>query len=216
MPLLDLTGPAGRLEALLEEPPEPGFAAVVCHPHPQFGGTMHTHAVYRLARAIRTAGGSSLRFNYRGVGRSAGSYDQARGEAEDTRAALDWLSAARPGLPLLAVGFSFGAWMATLACGRDHRVHGLLLAGVALRAADLDLARDSADLRGVEKPVAVIQAERDAFASPAELERELAGSRGARRLEIVPGATHLFTEALDALEREAEAAVGWLLSQPGT
>ncbi len=213
MAQLDLPGPAGRLEALLEEPGEPRFAAVVCHPHPRFGGTMHTHAVYRLARAVRTSGGSSLRFNYRGVGRSAGAYAQARGEAEDTRAALDWLAAERPGLPLLAVGFSFGAWMAALACGGDARVHGLLLAGVALRAADLDLPRDAADLRSVEKPVAVIQAERDGFTAPAALERELAGSRGPRRLEIVAGATHLFTEALDALEREAEASVGWLLAQ---
>lgn len=212
MPQLDLEGPAGRLEALLEEPPEPRFAAVVCHPHPQMGGTLHTHAVYRLARAVRTSGGTSLRFNYRGVGRSAGSYDQARGEAEDTRAVLDWLAAERPGMPLLAVGFSFGAWMATLAGGRDDRVEGLLLAGVALRAVDLDLARDAADLRGVSKPVAVIQAARDQLGLPEELERELAGSAGPRRLAIVPGATHLFTEDLAALEHEGEAALGWLLS----
>jgi alpha/beta superfamily hydrolase len=208
---IDIPGPAGRLEALLESPAEPRFAAVICHPHPRFGGTMHTHAVYRLARAVRTAGGTSLRFNYRGVGRSAGSYDQARGEAEDARAALDWLSAERPGLPLLAVGFSFGAWMATLAAGRDPRVTALLLAGVALRAVDLDLFRDAADVRGVAKPVAVIQAANDEFGAPEEIERELSGSSGPRRLVTVPGATHLFTEDLDALEREAEAAVGWLL-----
>ena len=86
MPQLDLDGPAGRLEALLEEPADPPrLAALVCHPHPQMGGTMHTHAVYRLARAIRAAGGVTLRFNYRGVGRSAGRYDHGRGEADDTR-----------------------------------------------------------------------------------------------------------------------------------
>ncbi len=213
MAQIDLDGPAGRLEALLEEPAEPRFAAVVCHPHPRFGGTMHTHAVYRLARALRTSGGTTLRFNYRGVGRSAGAYDQGRGEADDTRAALEALAAGHPGLPLYAAGFSFGAWMATLAGGRDPRVRGLLLAGVALRAVDLDLARDAADLRGVEKPVAVIQAADDQLGPPVELARELAGSRGPRRVEIVPGATHLFTEDLDALEREAEAATSWLLGQ---
>lgn len=214
MTQVDIDGPAGRLEALLEEPAAPPtFAAVVCHPHPQFGGTMHTHAVHRLARALRTSGGVTLRFNYRGVGRSAGSYDQARGEADDVRAALDWLTVGRTGLPLLAAGFSFGSWMATLAGGRDPRVRGLLLAGVALRAVDLDLARDAANLRGVQKKVAVIQAANDQFGAPEELERELAGSSGPRRIAIVPGATHLFTEALDVLEREAVAAAGWLLAQ---
>lgn len=214
MPQLDLDGPAGRLEALLEEPADPPrLAAVVCHPHPQMGGTMHTHAVYRIARAVRKAGGVTLRFNFRGVGRSAGHYDQARGEVDDTRSALAWLAAERPRLPLVAAGFSFGAWMAVLAGGRDPRVAGLLLSGVALRSADLDLARDAADVRGVEKPVAVIQGANDALGPQAELSRELAGSRGQRRLVFVPGASHLFTEALDALEREAVVAVEWLLAR---
>lgn len=214
MPQLDLDGPAGRLEALLEEPSDPPrLAALVCHPHPQMGGTMHTHAVYRIARAIRAAGGVTLRFNYRGVGRSAGRYDGGRGESEDTRAALDWLAADRPRLPLLSAGFSFGAWMATRAGGKDPRVLGLLLAGVALRAADLELARSASEVRGVEKPVAVIQGANDSLGPQAELARELAGARGQRRLVFVPGASHLFTEALDELEREALAAVEWLLAR---
>jgi alpha/beta superfamily hydrolase len=214
VPQLDLDGPAGRLEALLEEPADPPrLAALVCHPHPQMGGTMHTHAVYRLARAIRAAGGVTLRFNYRGVGRSAGHYDHGRGEAEDTRTALDWLAADRPRLPLLLAGFSFGAWMATRTGGQDPRVLGLLLAGVALRAVDVELARSASEVRGVEKPVAVIQGANDALGPQAELSRELSGARGQRRLVFVPGASHLFTEALDALEREALAAVEWLLAR---
>jgi alpha/beta superfamily hydrolase len=214
VPQLDLDGPAGRLEALLEEPADPPrLAALVCHPHPQMGGTMHTHAVYRLARAIRAAGGVTLRFNYRGVGRSAGRYDHGRGEADDTRTALDWLSADRPRLPLLLAGFSFGAWMATRTGGQDPRVLGLLLAGVALRAVDVELARSASEVRGVEKPVAVIQGANDALGPQAELARELSGARGQRRLVFVPGASHLFTEALDALEREALAAVEWLLAR---
>lgn len=221
----DLAGPAGRLEALFEEPArpatgdgggaaaasEPAFAAVVCHPHPQLGGTMHTHAAYRLARAVRAKGGAALRFNFRGVGRSAGRYGGGDGEAEDTRAALRWLAERRPGLPLLACGFSFGAWMALLAGGDDPRVVGLLLAGLALRAADLERFRDSGRVREVEKPIAIVQAEADQFGAPGEVREVIAGSRGPRRLVAVPGATHLFTEDLPALQREAEAALDWLL-----
>jgi len=208
--VVDLQGPAGRLEGLLEEAPGARFAALVCHPHPRFGGTLHNHATYRLARAVRAKGGVSLRFNFRGVGRSAGRYDLGRGEADDARAALGWLAGARPGLPLLACGFSFGAWMAAAAGGTDARVRGILCAGLALRSADLDLVRDAADVRAIEKPLAVIQAEADEFGAPAEVEAALAGSRGPRRLAVVQGATHLFTGALEPLQQAAEAALGWL------
>lgn len=210
---LDLAGPAGRLEALLEDAPGVTFAAVVCHPHPRFGGTMHNHATYRLAKAVRAKGGAALRFNYRGVGRSAGSHGGGGGdgEADDTRAALAFLAAERPALPLLACGFSFGAWMALLAGGDDPRVSGVLAAGLALRAPDLERFRESGRVRETEKPVAIVQAEADGFGAPPEVEAALAGSRGPRRLSVVAGATHLFTEDLPALQREAEAALGWLL-----
>ncbi len=209
---LDLQGPAGRLEALLEEGPGATFAALVCHPHPRFGGTMHNHATYRLAKAVRARGGDALRFNYRGVGRSAGTHGFGDGEALDAAAALAWLAGARPGLPLLACGFSFGAWMAILAGGAEPRVTGLLLAGLALRAPDLARIRDSGRARDVEKPLAVIQAERDEFGTPDEVEAALADSPAPRRLAVVPSATHLFGEDLPALQREAEAALDWLLA----
>ncbi len=210
---LDLPGPAGRLEAMLEEVPSPTFAAVVCHPHPLFGGTMHNHATYRLAKAARALRGDVLRFNYRGVGRSQGAHARGAGEALDAAAALGWLARERPLLPLLACGFSFGAWMAILAGAAEPRVTGLLVAGLALRAPDVGRFRDSGRARDVEKPLAVIQAERDEFGTPAEVEAALAGSRGPRRLVAVPAATHLFTEHLPALQREAEAAIGWLLGR---
>ncbi len=213
---LDLQGPAGRLEALFEgaSADAPGsFAALVCHPHPRFGGTMHNHATYRLARAVRASGGDVLRFNYRGVGRSAGTWGGGDGEAGDAEAALAWLARERTGVPLLACGFSFGAGMAILAGGADPRVSGLLVAGLALRAPDLERFRESGRAREVEKPLAVIQAERDEFGVPAEVEAALAGSRGPRRLAAVPGATHLFTEQLAALQREAEQAIAWLLGR---
>jgi alpha/beta superfamily hydrolase len=208
---VDVPGPVGRLEGILEGPAEPRFAAVVCHPHPAMGGTMHSHATYRLAKAVVAKGGASLRFNTRGTGLSSGSYDAGRGEADDARAALAFLAAARPGVKLLSCGFSFGAWMALLAGGEDPRVASLLLAGVALRAPGLEDFRESGRLRAVEKPVAVVQAEADDLGPPAEIEEALEGSRGPRRLAVVPRAGHLFVEDLAGLQREAETALDWLL-----
>lgn len=204
---LDLRGPAGRLEALYETPGSPRFAAIVCHPHPLFGGTMNNHATYRLARAVRARGGASLRFNFRGVGLSAGAYDRGRGEAEDARAGLAWLAARHPGLPRLACGFSFGSWMALEAGCTEAAVRGVLCAGLALSLREV--AGPAARL--CEKPVAVVQAERDPFGSPEEVGDAFTGSAGARRLAVVKGATHLFTEDLPGLEREAAAALDWLL-----
>jgi alpha/beta superfamily hydrolase len=210
MAAIDLRGPIGRLEAMLEEVATPRFAALVCHPHPQLGGTMQTHAVHRIARGVRLAGGHSLRFNYRGVGRSAGSYDRGRGEADDALAALAFLAERYPTLPRLACGFSFGAFAAASAGLRDAGVRGLLLAGLVVVPYD-DLPRDLAPLRATPLPLAVIQAEGDQFGTPAQVRAALDGSAGPRRVAEVPRATHLFTEALDDLQLEAEAAAGWLL-----
>lgn len=208
---MDLTGPAGRIEALLEEVPGARFAALVCHPHPRLGGTMHNHATYRLARAVRSAGGTTLRFNYRGVGRSAGSYDGGRGEALDARAALAHLRALAPDRPLLCSGFSFGAWVA-VACSDEPGLLGLLLAGLPFRSAEVEGVRLPDRARALPLPVAVVQAEGDPFASPAEVRALLAGSSGPRRVTGVPGVTHLFDEDLPAFEREAGEALSWVLA----
>ena len=217
---LDLRGSAGRLEALYEAPVTPRFAAIVCHPHPLLGGTMNNHATYRLAKAVRARGGASLRFNFRGVGRSAGAYDGGRGEREDARAALAWLGALHPGLPRLTCGFSFGSWMALEAGCPDPAVSGVLCAGLALTRLSPSLVLANANpppirptdvARACPKPVAVVQAERDEFGSPAEVEAALRGAAGPRRVHVVERASHLFTEALPALEAEAAAALGWIL-----
>jgi len=210
MPAIDVDGPSGRLEALLEAAPEPAFAALVCHPHPRLGGTLHNHATYRLARAARSAGGLTLRFNFRGVGRSAGTYDHGRGEAEDAAAALAFLATHRPDLPRLACGFSFGAFAALSAGPRDPGVRGLLLAGVVTTPREDLPERDLGPLRALTLPLAVVQAGDDALGPPAWVARALEGALGPRRLLVVPGATHLFTEALDALEAQALAAFRWL------
>jgi alpha/beta superfamily hydrolase len=208
---IDLEGPVGRLEALLEEPPSPRFVALVCHPHPQLGGTMHNHATYRLARAVRAAGGTSLRFNYRGVGRSAGAYDHGRGEADDAAAALAWLAARSGGLPRLACGFSFGAHAAIAAARRDPGAAGLLLAGLVVVKLD-DVPRDLAALRAEPHRAAVVQAEHDEFGSPEAVRAALEGSAGERLLLPIEGATHLFTGRLEALEAAATGAARWVLS----
>src|SRR5690349_16467125 len=127
-----IAGPAGQLEALLEEPEdrEPREAAVVCHPHPQHGGTMHNKVVYRIARGLRRSGCVVLRFNYRGVNLSQGVYDRGSGELEDARAALEWLLLRYPDLPYSLAGFSFGARIVlTLGCQRPD-VRQVIAAGL--------------------------------------------------------------------------------------
>ena len=128
----DLLGPAGSLEALLDEPEQPDRAAqpraavVFAHPHPQYGGTMHTKAVYQGAKGLTRIGCAVLRFNFRGVGRSAGGFDEGAGELADFRAALDYMAARYPGTPLWAAGFSFGAWVALETGAADDRVSVLI------------------------------------------------------------------------------------------
>ena len=137
----DLIGPAGPLEALLDVPGSdqgqtgvrPGSdptairaAVVFAHPHPQYGGTMHTKAVYQGAKGLVRIGCAVLRFNFRGVGRSAGEFDQGDGEKADFRAALDYMAARYPGVPLWAAGFSFGAWVALEVGALDDRVTTLI------------------------------------------------------------------------------------------
>ncbi len=134
----DLVGPAGQLEALVDEPAQvrdgssqvsmshPRAAVVFAHPHPQFGGTMHTKVVYQGAKGLARLGCAVLRFNFRGVGRSQGTFDAGDGEKADFRAALDYMAAAYPGVDLWAAGFSFGSWIALEVGAADERVKALI------------------------------------------------------------------------------------------
>ena len=126
--LTDLVGPAGPLEALLDEPGTmPLRAAVVfAHPHPQFGGTLHTKVVYQSAKALARIGCAVLRFNFRGVGRSAGSFSGGPGEMDDFRAALDYMTGRYSSARLWSAGFSFGAWVALESGAQDDRVSALI------------------------------------------------------------------------------------------
>jgi alpha/beta superfamily hydrolase len=134
----DLAGPAGRLEALIDEPARvksrtpaistahPRAAVVFAHPHPQLGGTMHTKAVYQGAKGLSRVGCVVLRFNFRGVGRSEGTFDLGEGEKADFAAALDYMAAKYPGVDLWAAGFSFGSWVALETGAVDDRVKVLI------------------------------------------------------------------------------------------
>jgi uncharacterized protein len=201
---VDLPGPAGRIEGLLELPESPRFAALVLHPHPLFGGTMHNHATYQLARAARLAGGASLRIQFRGVGLSEGTHSGGPGELADARAALYWLSGRLPGLPLLLGGMSFGSWIALQLGCAEPEVEGVLAIGLASRTLSLGF------LPGCPRRVAAIQASDDEFGSVDEVRQLMAGPPALRRLSVIDGTTHLFLEDLPALQREARAAWEWL------
>jgi alpha/beta superfamily hydrolase len=201
---VDLPGPAGRIEGLLESPESPRFAALVLHPHPLLGGTMHNHATYQLAKGARLAGGASLRIQFRGVGLSEGTHAGGPGELADARAALLWLSGRLPGLPVLLGGMSFGAWIALQLGCADPEVEGVLAAGLASRTLALGF------LPGCPRRVAAIQATGDEFGPVDEVVRLMAGPPDRRRLALVEKATHLFLEDLPALQREARTAWEWL------
>ena len=187
---IDIPAPHGILEGLLRVPSageEPRMAALVCHPHPQFGGTMHTKAVFRIAQALGALGMPVLRFNFRGVGRSTGSYDEGRGEGDDVRTALDWLAARYPALPLCLAGFSFGSWVGLPIGCVDPRVAQVIGVGVPVR-----LLETSA-LEGCSKPKLIVQGERDEYGPMDALLPWFERLAEPKRLTLVPGADHFFT-----------------------
>jgi alpha/beta superfamily hydrolase len=138
----DLRGPAGRLEALLNAgAPDAPYAALVCHPHPLGGGTMHNKVVYHAMKAFQSLGLPVLRFNFRGTELSEGEHDFGEGEQDDVRAALDWLQREFD-LPILFAGFSFGSYVGLRACCGDPRVIGLVALGIPTHAEGRDYDYD--------------------------------------------------------------------------
>jgi alpha/beta superfamily hydrolase len=200
----------GSLEGILREPTSAVAAAVVCHPHPRGGGTMNNNVVYRAAKALVAGGVTTLRFNFRGVGTSTGSYAEGVGEEDDVRAALDFLRAHAPGLPIWVAGFSFGARVGLTVGARSDDVAKLLGVGLALNMFDYGaLAR-------CPKPKAIIQAAQDEYGARDAIEAAVRDMIEPKRLWIVEGATHLFPGQLDAFEQAAGEAVAWLERQNAT
>jgi alpha/beta superfamily hydrolase len=191
-----IPGPTGKLEALLEEPEygAPVEAALVCHPHPAFGGSMHNKVVFRLARALRRAGAVVLRFNFRGVNQSEGSYSGGIGELEDARCALGWLRERYPKLSTTLAGFSFGAGIALQLALSPEGLRRVIAAGLPARFTT------AVDLSNCLIPKIFIQSSHDEFGSVEELRSFVGQLPEPKSLHVIEAADHFFTGALDDLE----------------
>ena len=201
-----LQGPAGSLEAILWTPSEvvrhrPSLAAVVCHPHPLFGGTMHNKVVYQAAKSLDALGLPVLRFNFRGAGLSAGGHDRGIGEQDDVRAALDFLAKQFPGVPLLVAGFSFGAWVGLRVGCEEKRVSHLIGLGIPVNSSDFSF------LGRCRKPRLFVHGSADQYGALKKVQSQLASLAGETHLVVVQGADHFFAGKLDQLDR---AITNWL------
>jgi alpha/beta superfamily hydrolase len=202
-----LEGPAGRLEAILWTPsgdaPSP-LVAVVCHPHPLFGGTMHNKVVYQTAKALDALGVPVLRFNFRGAGLSAGVHDRGAGEQGDVRAALDFLASKFPGVPLLLAGFSFGASVGLRVGCEDPRVSHLIGLGIPVNSTDFSF------LRECNKPKLFVHGSNDEFGAIEKVKALIPTLTGDNQLVVVEGVDHFFVGKLDQLARAINA---WLTDE---
>jgi uncharacterized protein len=191
-----LEGPAGRIEAILWTPlgaAHPPLAAVVCHPHPLFGGTLHNKVVYQTAKALDALGIPVLRFNFRGAGMSAGVHDRGHGERDDVRAALDFLASEFPGVPLLVAGFSFGAWVGMRVGCEDPRVSRLIGLGIPVNSTDFSF------LRQCDKPKLFVHGSHDEHGAIEKVEALVPTFAGNNQLVVVEGVDHFFAGKLDQL-----------------
>ena len=203
--LLDLAGPAGRLEASLDGAADPPRAAVVFgHPHPMHGGTMHTKAVYQGTKGLARIGCSVLRFNFRGVGRSAGTFDQGEGEMADFRAALDFMADRHPNVPLWAAGFSFGSWVALETGSDDPRVTALI--GIA-PPVNRDGYTWTRTLE-TEKPKFLVQGDMDELCRVQDLWAFYARLKEPKELVIIEGGSHLFEGKTPEIGEALEGLLG--------
>ncbi|MBZ5568521.1 MAG: alpha/beta hydrolase [Acidobacteriia bacterium] len=197
-----MAGPAGRLEALLNEgAPGAKHAALVCHPHPLFGGTMHNKVVFHAMKALNGFGFPVLRFNFRGAGLSEGTHDEGRGEVEDVQAALAWLEAEFH-LPILLAGFSFGASTGLIASCPDPRVDSLIALGAPVRVEDRTYGYKF--LRECTKPKLFVSGALDAFGPRHDLVQLVARVPEPKKLVIIEGADHFFARHLADMKRAIE------------
>src|SRR6266849_4921751 len=196
--------PAGRLEAILWKPTSvkrPSLAAVVGHPHPLFGGTMHNKVVYQTAKTLDALGIPVLRFNFRGAGLSSGVHDGGSGEQDDVRAALDFLKAEFPGVPLLLAGFSFGAWVGLRAGCQDSRVSHLIGLGIPVNDSDFSF------LCRCNKPKLFVHGSNDEYGAIEKVKTLVASLPGENHLVVVEGAEHFYKGKLDQVDR---AITSWI------
>ncbi len=197
----------GRLEAILKEPnPDPSAVALVLHPHPLGGGTMHNKVVFRAFAALNDVGLTTLRINFRGVGQSTGQHDQGHGELDDARAGLDYLAQHYAGKTIAVCGFSFGALVGMNVGMRDERVQFLISIGTPVGKYDFGF------LRQCTKPLLFVHGENDEFGSVEQLKQLIAELKPttAVTLVVIPEADHFFANRLDELK---EAIKAWVSEQ---
>jgi uncharacterized protein len=194
---LFLAGPAGRLEALLEEPDQPAIGiALVCHPHPQHGGTMHNKVVYRVAKGLRRSGHVVMRFNYRGVNLSEGEYAHGEGELDDARIALNVLLSRYPALPLTLAGFSFGSRIVLrIGCAANTLAPRRVIA-----VGFPTVYKDRSFLDGCTVPRIFIQSTRDQYGPVDELRPLVDALPEPKQLMWIDAEDHFFAGALEQLE----------------
>jgi hypothetical protein len=214
---LFLDGPAGRLEALLNAgAANATHAALVCHPHPLFGGTLHNKVVFHTMKALNSFGFPVLRFNFRGAGLSQGEHDQGNGEVDDVRTALDWLDAEYH-LPLLFAGFSFGAAVGLRAACADTRVRAVI--GVGTPVVPVAEATEEPRVYALDflhqctKPKLFVSGARDQFGPRGKLEALVASVPEPKQLVLIEGADHFFEGRLRELR---EATETWVKSAIGS
>jgi uncharacterized protein len=194
--LNDLRGPAGFLEAVLDLPADgratPHAAVVFAHPHPQHGGTMHTKAVYQGTKGLTRIGCAILRFNFRGVGRSEGTFDQGEGEKADFRAALDYMAAKYPGVRLWAAGFSFGGWVALEVGAEDDRVEALIGIAPPVVTSVSGMDYTFPNTLASTKPKFFVQGESDEVCPVQGMWAFYGQLHEPKELALIDGASHLF------------------------
>jgi alpha/beta superfamily hydrolase len=203
---LFLDGPVGRLEALLNAgAPNAAYAALVCHPHPLYGGTLHNKVVFHAMKALNSFGFPVLRFNFRGAGLSQGEH-HGQGEVEDVRVALDWLDHEFH-RPLIFAGFSFGAAVGLPAACSDQRVKAVI--GLGLPVSPIgDRSYEFSFLEGCAKPKLFVSGERDQFATPAQLKSLIGSLPDPKKLTLISGADHFFEGRLREMRETIEQWVG--------
>ena len=195
---VDVFGKAGRLEALYRELQDPAGVAVICHPLPTGGGTLHNKVVFRAARGLENANVATLRFNFRGVGASGGTFDAGEGEQDDFLAALEWLRKKHPDKPVIAGGFSFGAWVASRAgCEVDY-VRALFLIGTPVNKYDFGY------LRSARSRCFFCTARRTSTATSTSW-RKSSSTSATPKASSSPGADHFFTKQIEAVEETIRA-----------
>lgn len=194
---INIPTPLGHLEGILkpeEQGADPIYAALVCHPHPLGGGTMHNKVVFKVAQLLQTLDIPTLRFNFRGVGHSSGTYDEGRGEMEDVRFALEFLSRRYPGLPVILAGFSFGSYVGLRVAAIDDRVQAMIGLGVPARMFESDT------LQECHKPKLFVHGTEDELAPYDLMLKWFEQVPAPKSLVAVEGADHFFQGRLDEVQ----------------